>query len=308
MLIEQDLLKEWVEYLTHYKNYSNNTVLSYKKDLEIFSNYINNNHYLFPELKEIEDLRPSHVNSWVGTRAEFTPRANARVISGLKNFLKYLFLFKKMNINESILSMRAPKFKNNLPRNLSVEDIKFSAIMNLGSKNNENKWIELRDKAIILLLYGAGLRISEALSVNFKNLNKEEMVVSVIGKGGKFRVVPILTIIVDTLIEYIKICPFIDNNGYQNLDNIFFTSRGKLLTRNNFAMFLKRSIAKYNLPYNTSPHSFRHSFATHLLDNGVNLKELQVLLGHTKLSSTEVYTNVSDKTLRDVYYSSHPRA
>ena len=263
---------------------------------------------MFPDLRKIEDLRPSHVNGWVSSRSEFTPRANARVISGLKNFLKYLFLFKKTNISESVLSMRAPKFKNNLPRDLSTEDIKFSEIMNLGLKNNEDKWIELRDKAIILLLYGAGLRVSEALSVNFQNLNEEEMIVSIVGKGGKARVVPILPIILDSLIQYIFHCPFIDNNNYKNLNEIFFTKNGKILTRNNFAMWMKRSIAKYNLPYKTSPHSFRHSFATHLLENGVNLKELQELLGHTKLSSTEIYTNVTDKTLREVYYSSHPRA
>jgi integrase/recombinase XerC len=308
MFITNDTLEEWINYLIYDKNYSNNTVLSYKKDLEIFSNYINNNHYLFPELKKIEDLRPSHVNAWVATRTEFTARANARVISGLKNFLRYLFLFKKMNISESVLSMRAPKFQNNLPRDISTEDIKFSEIMNLGLKNSENKWIELRDRAIILLLYGAGLRVSEALSVNFQNLDEENMIISIIGKGGKARVVPILPIILNSLLDYINYCPFIDNNDYKNLNNIFFTKNGKFLTRNNFAMGIKRSIVKYNLPYKTSPHTFRHSFATHLLENGVNLKELQELLGHTKLSSTEIYTNVTDKTLRDVYYSSHPKA
>ena len=308
MIIDNEILKEWSEHLVHYKNYSKNTVSSYKKDLEIFSNYINNNHYLFPELKEISDLRSSHVNAWVATRGDFTPRANARVISGLKNFLKYLFLFKKINISESVLSMKAPKFKNGLPRDISTEDIKFSEIMNLGSQNNEDKWVELCDKALILLLYGAGLRISEALSVNFQNLNEDDMILSILGKGGKMRVVPILPMILDALNEYILYCPYIDNNNYKNLTDIFFTKRGLILTRNNFAMRLKRSIAKYNLPYKTSAHSFRHSFATHLLENGINLKELQELLGHTNLSSTEIYTNVTDKTLREVYYSSHPRA
>ncbi len=304
-IFDENLLEDWTLYLHDHKNYSKNTVLSYRKDVELFIDYINNNHYLFPEVFAIKDLKRDHVNSWLGSRSDFTARANARTTSSLKNFFKYLFLIKKEQINEELFLIKGPKYTRGLPRDLSREDMKFSEIMNLGSEDHEYKWIELSDKAIILLLYGAGLRISEALSVNFQNLNEEDMLLTVVGKGGKIRVVPILPLIIDVLYDYIECCPFIDNSNFRELKNIFFTKRGEILTRNNFAMRLKRSIANYNLPYKTSPHSFRHSFATHLLENGTNLKELQELLGHTKLSSTEIYTNVSDRLLKEFYHAAH---
>jgi integrase/recombinase XerC len=302
-LISKEILKKWLDYMTSYKNYSNNTIISYKMDLDDFLRYLDEKK-ISP--KSIADLSVSVVREWMLDAAENhgrSPRANSRALSSLKNLMRYLFAFENLDINQEILSMRHPKFTMNLPKPISEEEFEFSNLMKLGAEcADDKKWIELCDKAIIILMYGAGLRISEALSVNFKNgIDSENMIISVFGKGGKSRVVPMMPLIINALEDYISSCPWINSNNYRDLDQIFFTPMGKIMTRNYFSNRMRYYAGKYRLPYKTSPHTFRHTFATHLIENGVSISEVQKLLGHAKLSTTELYIQVSNNAVTDMH-------
>jgi integrase/recombinase XerC len=310
MIITKEMINGWVDYMINYRNYSENTYLSYKFDLEDFIKYIDTKR---TDINRIEDLTIGDIRQWLGNANENhgkSARANARALSSIKNFLKYLYTMNNVAIDENIFEIRPPKYVRPLPKMISKDEIEFSQIIKLGDNENENKrWISLCDKALILLMYGSGLRISEALSVNFKNvIDRESMLITIIGKGGKMRVVPILPIVLDAIDEYMNACPWIEMDNYKKLDVIFFTKTGKIVSRNYFSNRIRDYATKYNLPYNISPHSFRHSFATHLIENDVSITEVQKLLGHSKLSTTELYTQVSNQLLKEMYYSSHPNA
>jgi integrase/recombinase XerC len=310
MVITKEMINGWLDYMHNYRNYSENTCISYKFDLEDFIRYINDTE---AKIERIEDLTVSDIRGWLGDANEKhgrSARANARALSSVKNFLKYLYTMENVAIDENIFELRPPKYVHPLPKMLSMEEVEFSQIMKLGDNDNDDKrWISLCDKALILLMYGSGLRVSEALAVNFKHgINRENMLITVVGKGSKMRVVPILPIVLEAIDEYMIACPWIEMNDRKDLDIIFFTETGKILTRNYFSNRIRYYAAKYNLPYKVSPHSFRHSFATHLLENSASITEVQKLLGHAKLSTTELYTQVSNQLLREMYYASHPNA
>jgi integrase/recombinase XerC len=310
MLISKQSFNSWLEYMGNYRNYSQNTAISYKLDVEGFLKYTEQN---LQHIDKIQDLKAEDIRSWMAYCMEHhgkSTRANARGLSGLKNILNYLSIMEGIKVQNEILGMRPPKYVKPTPKMISEEEILFSKILSLGTDENSSiKWIALCDKSLILLMYGAGLRISEALSVNFINsIDVENMLITVNGKGGKARTIPMLPIILETLLKYIEYCPWIENDHYKNMNRLFFTKTGKFMSRNYFSNRIREYAGKYNLPYKVSPHSFRHSFATHLLENGTSINELQKLLGHSKLSSTEIYTQVSNQLLREMYYASHPKA
>ncbi len=223
--------------------------------------------------------------------------------------------------------IESPKFNNKLPRAISIKEIKFSNILNISSKND---WTEIQDKAILMIMYGCGLRISEVLNLKLNDIDFDNMTLKIThSKNSKQRIVPIIKYALNSLIMHFIHCPFLnieknsneiyaseihDYKSYKNLlkkislnEYLFFCKNGNILTRNYFAIRLKSLLPLYNLPYGTSSHSFRHSFATHLLENGANIKDIQNLLGHLRLSSSEVYTKVSNNLLRKMYSLSHPK-
>lgn len=310
MIISKELLDRWVNYMQNYRNYSENTCISYKLDVEGFLNYIKEH---LSYIENISDLTIENIHSWMSNEIQDhnrSQRANARALSGIKNLFGYLSVMESIKVSSDILNMRPPKYPKALPIVMSAEEIKFSQILKLGENiEGDLKWSILCDKAIILLMYGAGLRISEALSVNFiESIDVENMMITIIGKSNKSRVVPMLPIVLNTIMEYMKFCPWIDMSNYKNLNKIFFTKNGKIMSRNYFSNRLRQYAGRYNLKYKISPHSFRHSFATQLLENGASIHEVQKLLGHSQLSSTDIYVKVSNQLLRDMYYSAHPSA
>ncbi len=291
-----DYLKEWINYLEVNKNYSEHTCESYLRDLKEFLKYCRRN--------EINFTKPSQ-NSIRGFLYELNIKnlsksTISRKISSIKNFFKYLTDEKKIQeVDFSIF--KSPKVNKPLPKSIDPKLVA-DAIESI-MKNDNELWINLRDKAVILLLYGAGLRINEALSLRIKDLPTDDWL-RVIGKGSKQRDVPILPEITNILKEYIDHCPFKQSSE----DLIFLGKRGKALSPRIIQRRLEKIRYELGLPDFATPHSLRHSFATHLLSGGADLRAIQQLLGHVSLSTTQRYTDINESDLIQTHKDIHPRS
>ena len=242
------------------------------------------------------------MRSWMAEnrRSGETSRSIARQLSSVKSFYKWFA--KRRGIDPTmVLITKAPKFQKKLPRALSKEAAKeISSSIDL---SDNEPWIIARDTAVILLLYGCGLRISEALNLKYNETPLTNSL-KIKGKGDKFRVIPILAIAREAVENYLKLLPFTLNNN----DNIFRGVRGGSLNPRSIQLVMKLIREKLGIASNATPHSLRHSFATHLLTSGADLRSIQELLGHASLSTTQIYTSVDSSHLMDVYAKTHPKA
>lgn len=292
-------LNQWLTHLSNARNYSPHTVRAYAQDLEHFCLFMEQHLNVSLTLSELEHLKQQDIRSWLSFRLQsgISQRSNARALSALKQFFNYLAQAHQVNINH-LLQLKSPKQHTVLPR-----PIAFNKITQLISTlKKEANWTSLRDLTIVLLMYGSGLRISEALALNFAQFPFKDVLI-INGKGQKERVIPILPIINDYAKAYLKTCPF----SFQPDSPLFLGVQGKRL---NMGMVQKRIAAlrnELNLPKSVTPHAFRHSFATHLLDENTDLRIIQQLLGHASLSSTQHYMDVSLQNLKDIYHKAHPR-
>jgi integrase/recombinase XerC len=200
-----------------------------------------------------------------------------------------------------VLITKAPKFQKKLPRALSKEAAK-EISQSIDLTDNE-PWVIARDTAVILLLYGCGLRISEALSLKYSEMPLTDTL-KIQGKGDKFRIIPILQIAREAVENYLNTLPFTLNGN----DNIFRGVRGGSLNPRSIQLVMKLIREKLGIASNATPHSLRHSFATHLLTSGADLRSIQELLGHSSLSTTQIYTSVDSSRLMEVYSKTHPKA
>ncbi len=298
----KQLINEWQIYLKKQRNYSDNTIISYLNDLNNYLGFIQNylNQNITIQVISSVDIRL--VRSWLSDRKlfDYAPISSARALSSVKNF--YKFLEKKHDIVvHSIYAVASPKKGKSLPKALSKEEVSIS--LDKIEDLLEIEWIDLRNKALLTLIYASGLRISEALSLTKNHISNSEYI-KIIGKGNKERLVPWIKKSRDLVLEYLKLLPYqIEQN-----QPIFRTKTGKTLLRNNFNKELVMLRNIYGLPNHLSSHSFRHSFATHLLENGADLRSIQDLLGHTSLSTTQRYTKVNLSHLESIYDKSHPVA
>lgn len=227
-------------------------------------------------------------------------RSNARILSTLRTFFKFL---KKQQIasSETIDHLRTPKIPKNLARPLSKDQL-FSVVDFEGET-----WVEARDRALFSLLYGSGLRISEALSLNQEDIPLTWMAGTLLrirGKGRKERYVPLLPYVHGVLIDYLLLCPY----KKQTQGPLFVGQKGKRLCATVVQKKMRDHRLTFGLPPKTTPHSLRHSFASHLLEEGADLRHIQELLGHASLSSTQIYTHVETSKLLETYTQTHPRA
>lgn len=223
----------------------------------------------------------------------------ARELSALKGFIS----FARAQAGEPDTApprMRGPRIKKGLPRPVTPDDAVNLAVAVAEDAGEE--WIGARDRAVLLLLYGAGLRIAEALSLTGTDVPLSEVLV-VTGKGGKQRAVPLLPIVRDAVADYIAKCPWPPERG----EPLFRGARGGPLSQGMIQKAMARARVALGLPPSATPHALRHSFATHLLGAGADLRSLQELLGHASLGSTQIYTKVDAATLLDVYRTAHPR-
>ena len=292
----------WINHLTNIKKLSQNSVISYKNDLSkfliFFQDYIEKN----IGLKDIENIEISEFRSFLTHRrnSEISSNSIARNISALKSFFR--FLIKNNKIKESsVFNLKSPKLKKSLPRPINV-DLAIQVIKQAEEIEDE-KWIGLRNKAILLLLYGCGLRISEALSLNHDDIQNEDHIL-IKGKGEKERIVPMMPYIKRGIENYLEACPKEIVSG----DALFIGKRFSRLSPRIIQYALEKIRTALSLPETATPHALRHSFATHLLDSGGDLRTIQELLGHSSLSTTQKYTKVETSKLLDTYKKTHPLA
>lgn len=294
------LIKEWASYNINLRNLSENSVKAYSLDLRDFLNFSFKESVVVLK-SDLSDISAHTIRLWILSLRNKSVKASSlsRKISSLKNFFHWLE--NSHNIfNSAISKLDSPKKDSKLPRPIAVNDIKnlFSAFEN----KKEKRWIISRNQAIFLLLYTCGLRISEAINMKTNELPLNSSVL-VKGKGKKERMVPILNIANQAIENYTKQCPYpISNSEY-----VFLGIRGNRMLPRSFQKAMERARNSIGLPSSTTPHSLRHSYATHLLNAGTDLRSIQKLLGHSSLSSTQIYTQIEQKRLLQVYKSTHPR-
>lgn len=294
------IINKWQHYLKVQRNYSDNTLQSYSNDLNHFLNFITQYLSQNASLKIIASIDIRLMRSWLSKRHQdnYNKASNARALSSVKNF--YRFLEKKHNINcHAIFTVQSPKKPKTLPKALSQEEAQIS-LKNIELLGDE-KWIHIRNKALLTLIYASGLRISEALSITKQHLKNKEFI-KIIGKGNKERIVPWIENVRLLIEKYITQLPY----SLSVNEPIFRGKRGAPLQRPVFNRELIKLRRMLGLPEHLSSHSFRHSFATHLLENGANLRSIQDLLGHKSLSTTQRYTKINKKHLESVYNKAHP--
>lgn len=296
------IIEEWLLWISNKTSSSELTVVAYSGDLKFFitflARHLNTDIVCLDDIKNIcnADLR-----AWLAdNRANgLCARSNARKLSAIKNFL--IFLSRR---NESpikcINTIRRPKLSKLLPKPVDCDVI--STILSVNKfTDKEAKWVTLRDKALYAILYGAGLRISEALNLRISDIGQQ---IRIIGKGKKERVVPMVEAIMPILDDYIKECPYINRADHDC--HIFWGIRGKVLSKYIVETRMKKFREEWNLPEHLTPHALRHSFASHLVKEGVELRYIQELLGHSSLNATEVYTEIDDQTVMNTYKNTHP--
>lgn len=283
-------IEKFFIFLTKEKKYSFNTLYSYQADIKDFILFAYNFSSKIIDKSFLENIDVDLFRSWLSARLDnHNNNSNARALSALRSLFRF---FKEDKILEQrqIFKIKTPKITKNLPRAIDFIDIKkiIEAVENFYNEDWENK----RNIAILFVIYGCGLRISEALSLNKIMLeNGQNLIIK--GKGGKYRMVPLMPIIKQKIEDYLRICPYKISNDAP----IFLNKSGKIYHRTSFAEFIMQIRRKLNLSEDITPHAFRHSFATALLQENVDLRTIQELLGHASLSSTQRYTKIDKKRL-----------
>lgn len=298
----QEKLRAWLDYLNYEKNASKHTIRAYCSDVSHFITFFHDHHGESCSISSLSDAGIRDFRAWL-SRKTMDGNGNAsraRALSGLKSLITWM---DKNGIahNGAIQALQSPKLPRKLPRPLH-ENQAITVLDEAGLVVKED-WIGQRDRALFTLLYGCGLRIDEALSLDVKDWPTEGFL-RVTGKGRKQRDVPVLDIVRTTLAEYRAQCPAAETPERP----IFIGTRGGRLNQGVAQKAMRTLRVTLGLPENVTPHALRHSFATHLLQNGANLREIQDLLGHSSLSTTQRYTDINAEEMMRVYKSAHPRA
>ena len=296
--------KEWLRWLISFKNVASNTIESYSYDFKNFLKFLTRHHCRAQiNFRLIENLRITDYRSWLSHLAtkeqKLSFKSIARSRASIVSFINFCILFNYLKKSD-IFKLSSPKIPKNLPRALSEKQI-FNLIKLVD--NEKNNFIKKRNKSLLYLLWGTGLRVSEALSLNVKDVGKNILIVK--GKGKRERMIPMIELITDELTKWLE-----ERKQIKNLKNtaIFINLRGKRLTPRYVQKFFRNLREQLNLDDTITPHALRHSFATHLLKNGVDLRTLQIMLGHNSISTTQNYLKVSNNYAESIYRKAHPRA
>ena len=289
-----ELLESFIKHLSDERNYSEHTVKAYRGDLENFRDF------LLKEKKKIEDADIATINAYVSTLyGKNSPSSVERKVSAIRSFFSYLVRKGLVTQNPAKL-VRTPKKEKHLPVFLSVDEV-FNLV---DVKDSEKNPLRVRDRAILELLYSSGLRVSELAGATLADLSMGEAIIRVRGKGNKERIVPVGSKALSALGEYLDI-----RGALRPASNrIFLNSRGGGITTRSLARIIKKYGLVSGISKNVSPHVLRHSFATHLLAGGADLRAIQEMLGHASLSTTQRYTHLSVERIMEVYDKTHPNA
>jgi len=296
------LYLKWREYLHSEKRFSDHTVESYARDVRTFLRFAAEHREQLPTRKTLEGFSLSDFRSYLMKLKMdgLSAKSTARALSSVRNFFR--FLDKREGLkNPNITEIRTPKIPKSVPRPLSTEGA--DKVLENISVDKKDAWIRARDVAIVTLLYGCGLRISEALSLNIRDIPRGDTFV-IKGKRNKERVVPVLPVVGEAIDIYLKECP----HELAPEDALFVGVRGQRLGPRVVQKAMEQVRRALGLPESATPHALRHSFATHLLNAGGDLRTIQELLGHANLSTTQHYTEVDEKALLEVFEKAHPRA
>jgi integrase/recombinase XerD len=296
---------KWLQVLKDYQNYlrlerglSENSILNYSLDIKKLAHWLDTNKIEVSPVDISEEILQQFIYE---VAKKVNPRTQSRLISGLKGFFNYLIFedYRKTNPLELI---EAPKLGRKLPDTLAVEEIDaIIRAIDLSSKQGE------RNRAIIETLYGCGLRVSELTNLKISDLYFEEGFIKVTGKGDKQRLVPIGPTTEKYISIYRKEVRIHHNIHPAAMDTVFLNQHGRPLTRAMIFTIVKRLAEKAGIHKTISPHTFRHSFATHLLENGADLRAIQQMLGHESITTTEIYTHIDRRHLTEIINRFHPR-
>jgi integrase/recombinase XerC len=298
--------ENWLAHLGNERRYSPKTLEAYRRDVEQFLEFLTEHLGGAPSLKHLAALKPADVRAFLAARRAqgIGSRSLMRTLAGVRGFGRYLERNGKGKVG-ALAAVRTPKIGKTLPRPLSVNAARRVGDAELLAGEATEPWLHARDAAVLALLYGSGLRISEALGLTRADFGADGRdAVTVTGKGRKQRMVPVLPQVQKLIAEYVALCPYdLPNDG-----PLFVGAKGGALSARVVQLSMARLRGALGLPETATPHALRHSFATHLLARGGDLRAIQELLGHASLATTQIYTEVDAERLIEAYRSAHPRA
>ena len=293
----RNYILKFIEELKYEKNYSDLTAKGYLKDLDLFLEYLNDNNIKSYKNVEYQDIR-LFVNYLYDLK--YSNKTISRHISAVKSFFKYLKKESIIDDNPCTL-ITNPKLEKKLPKFLNFEDTE-----KLLKAFDNNNYIGIRNTLILEMLYSTGIRVSELTNIKLNDINTSDKSIRITGKGNKERIVFFGSICLDKIKKYLKISyPILNIN---NLDYLLLSKKGKKINDREIRKIIDDAASIVGLNIKISPHVLRHTFATHMLTDGSDLRSVQELLGHETLSTTQIYTHLTNEKIRNVYLNSHPRA
>lgn len=294
-----DYIKDYIDYTKYERKLSKETSKNYEYDLMHFSMFLedNKNEYNLSDITSIKQSIIEDYLSYLNTNKD--SRTIARNMTSLNNFFKYLMIEKVIEVNPCEFIDR-PKLSKKLPNVLSVEEVDKLLDIKLNTR------FDYRNKAMLELLYSSGLRISELVNLTTRDIDFTNSIVRCFGKGSKERIVPIN----EYSLYYIKLYYDMRDTFFKGKinDYLFLNNHGKELTRQGFNKILNKILEEKNIKKEVTPHTLRHSFATHMLNGGADLRSIQILLGHSDISTTKIYTHISREKIKNDYEMYHPRS
>ena len=298
-MLDKLLIKRFLIYLRLEQSLSDNSVYAYTHDIELFIQYLDSTNHS----KSLKDIYQENIEDFLSHLYEvgLSASSQARILSGIKKFYAYLIQEKIVEENPTQL-ISSPSIGRHIPDVLTYEEI-CSMIENIDLSQQFGH----RNKAILEVMYGCGLRVSETISLKISHIYIQDEFIRIIGKGDKERLIPISQSIIKTLNLYIEGERKTQKINPKYTDTLFINRRGSGLSRQMIFLIIKDLAEKAGIKKNIGPHTIRHSFATHLLEGGADLRAVQQMLGHSSISTTEIYTHISDQYLKEVITLFHPR-
>ena len=292
--MNSDLIDQFIDFYWLTTGASKNTLSAYRSDLKIFSKWLNNNSLIDVDKKQIQDYFSYRKDSNISASTQ------SRMLTCLHSFYQYLYDKQNLKIDPTE-QLDYPKLEKKLPIFLNVQEVE-----RLLEAPNSKSLFGQRDRAMLELLYSCGLRVSELINLSYHNINLKDEFIRIHGKGNKERLLPMGEIAIDYLTKYeLNSRPALLKNGQS--DSYFLSNRGKAMSRQNFFYIIKDYASKAGIDKPLSPHSLRHAFATHLVQKGADLRSVQLMLGHSDISSTQLYTHIQNAQLKAQHQKHHPR-
>lgn len=285
---------DYIDYIKYEKKLSEETIKNYKYDLKQFNTYIKENN-----ITDINKIKTKDIENYLKHLKNLNSKTISRKITSINNF--FIFLLKEKRIDHNPCEfIDRPKLNKTLPDTLSEKEVE--SLLNIPL----NTIYDYRNKAMLEILYGCGLRISELVNLTTRDVDFENAIIRCIGKGSKERITPINDYVIYYLKEYLERRPLLIKK--ETTDYLFLNNHGKKMTRQGFFKNLQKILKEKGITKYISPHTLRHSFATHLLNGGADLRSVQILLGHSDISTTKIYTHISNEKVKKDYKNFHPRS